>query len=91
MDLLEVGTLTRGDIFIVDNCTIHMNGDNIGLQDALKNTHGIWMIPLPPYHPDLNPTELVFNGLLQRLSAQRSRYHSLGADNFLDASCTEME
>ena len=32
------------------------------------------MIPLPPYHPDLNPTELVFQTLLQRLASLRARY-----------------
>ena len=30
--LLDNGTLSRGDIFIVDNCSIHVQGDNIGLQ-----------------------------------------------------------
>ena len=30
--LLKKGTLSRGDIFIVDNCSIHLNGGNIGLQ-----------------------------------------------------------
>ena len=85
MHLLEVGTLRQGDIFIVDNCTVHMQGVNCGLKDALLNDHGIYMIPLPPYHPDFNPTEFVFNGLLQRLVAQRARYNSLDAYDFLDA------
>ena len=49
------------------------------------------MITLPPYHPDYNPTELIFNALLQRLSAQRVRYKSLAADDFLDAICVKMD
>ena len=89
MHLLEVGTLTQGDIFIVDNCTVHMQGVNCGLKDALLE-HGVQMIALPPYHPDFNPTELVFNTLLQRLSAQRARYNSMDAYDFLDAIIIEL-
>ena len=32
------------------------------------------MIPLPPYHPNFNSTELVFQTTLQRLSAICGRY-----------------
>ena len=31
--LLDNGTLSSGDIFIVDNCSIRVQGDNIGLQE----------------------------------------------------------
>ena len=48
------------------------------------------MITLPPYHPDFNPTELVFNTILQRLSGKRARYNSLDADDFLDAIKIEL-
>ena len=40
------------------------------------------MINLPPYHPEFNPTELVFNTLLQRLTRIRARYNSLDAVDF---------
>ena len=72
--LLDSGVLQRGDIFVLDNCTIHMYGDNVGTQQYLFEEFGILMITLPPYHPDFNPTELVFNTTLQRLSARRARY-----------------
>ena len=72
--LLEMGVLQRGDVFVIDNCTIHMYGDNSGTQEYLLHEYGILMIPLPPYHPDLNPTELVFQTLLQRLASLRARY-----------------
>ena len=88
--LLMQETLQPNDIFIVDNCTVHMQGNNVGLQDSLMNDHGILMIPLPPYHPDFNPTELVFNTLLQRLTAERARYKSLDAYDFLDAILLEL-
>ena len=83
--LLQKGTLQRGDIFVVDNCSIITKGDNIAIQETLFRNYQILMIPLPPYHPDLNPTELVFNTLLQRLSSERARYNCLFARDFEDA------
>jgi len=88
--LLDNGVLCRGDIFIVDNCSIHMKGDNVGLQHALFQEHGILMIALPPYHPDFNPTELVFQTLLSRLCSERARYNSINANDFKDAIDIEM-
>ena len=32
------------------------------------------MITLPPYHPKLNPTELVFRAILMKLRSMRSHY-----------------
>ena len=49
------------------------------------------MITLPPYHPDYNPVELVFNTLVQRITAEKTRYKVLEADDFLDAICKEMD
>ena len=83
--LIQNGTLRRGDIFIVDNCTVHFQGDNEGLENALWEMHGINMVFLPPYHPELNPTELVFHTLLERLKSEKARYNSLNAYDFLDA------
>ena len=74
--LVRIGTLARGDIFVVDNCTIHMQGENEYIQEVLFEEVGVLMIPLPPYHPVLNPTALVFNTLLQRLMAKQSRITS---------------
>ena len=30
--LLDKGTLSRGDLFIINSYSIHLNGDKIGLQ-----------------------------------------------------------
>ena len=74
-----------GDMFIVDNCTIHMFGDNLVIHYALFNVHRVLMTTSPPYHPEYNPIELVFNTLLQRISSKRACYNSLDVDRFLDA------
>ena len=88
--LIEVGTLRRGDIFVVDNCSIHMQGCNRYLQEDLFNFLKILMIPLPPYHPELNPTELVFNTLVQRMRSKQTRSSSKSNTNFLENIENEM-
>ena len=68
---LEDDVLQRGDILVVDNCTIHMLGENEHLQEVLLMQQGILMITHPPYYVELNPTELVFRTLLTRMRAIR--------------------
>ena len=80
--LIKKGVLQRGDIFVVDNCTVHMKGDNGDLQDQLLRDLGVLMVPLPPYWCELNPTELVFQTLLARLNAERRRYNATSNDTF---------
>ena len=71
--------------FILDNCTVHTKGDNLGLTQALWDLHKICLILLPPYTPELNPTELVFRTLVMRLIAENRRYNCLNAEVFVDA------
>jgi transposase len=40
------------------------------------------MINLPPYHPELNPIELVFNDLVQHLRSMAARSGAISADQF---------
>ena len=71
--MIKEGTLQRGDIFILDNCSVHYLGDNVGMKSALKEMYDIDLVTLPPYHPELNPTELIFHILLERLRSRHSR------------------
>ena len=48
------------------------------------------MIPLPPYHLELNPTELVFNTLVQRMRSKQTRSSSKSNTNFLENIENEM-
>ena len=88
--LLQKGVLSRGDIFVVDNFTVHTTGYNTGLQDELFNHHGVLMITLPPYHPDLNPTELVFQTLSQRLVSLRVQYNEYTEQIFVEEIISKM-
>ena len=86
--LIRTGILVRGDIFVVDNCSIHMKGENEFLQETLLDEMQILMIPLPPYYPELNPTEFVFNYLVQVLKSESTRYDVAGDSKyFKEAIC----
>ena len=50
----------------------------------------ICLVLFPPYLPELNLTELVFNCLQQRLKAELARYKAVDAADFLDAIKLEM-
>lgn len=76
MHLLEKGILRRGDIFVVDNCSIHMKGENNMLVDILWEDFGILMLPLPPYHCELNPTEFIFHHLVKQMQYDYIRQNS---------------
>ena len=79
------------NFFILDNCTVHAKGDNIGLKNALRELYNITLVMLPPYLPELNPTELVFRTLLMRLRSEQARYKSLDAADFFDAIKNKLE
>ena len=69
--------LKRGHIFILDHFSIHVKGDNVGFEEMLWYDYGIVLVKISPYNPELNPLEVVFNTLLQRLSRVRVCYKSL--------------
>lgn len=62
--------LKPGDVVILDNVAFHKS------QRAaeLVRQRGAWLLPLPPYSPDLNPIEMAFSKLkaLLRKKAARS-------------------
>ena len=88
--LIESGVLAAGDYFIVDNCTVHYQGDNVGLEETLQDMFGVTLLALPAYHPEFNPTELIFQLVFQRLRANRARYTALNNDDFLEEVKNEM-
>ena len=82
--LLRRGTLAEGDVFDVDNCLVHLQGDNIGVQRVFWEKYRVLMTTLPPYSPEFNPTGLVFNTLLQRLSSIQVRHKTVSEMEFID-------
>ena len=58
------GFMSRGDIMVADNASIHYQGKNSDLHDIFSSV-GIDLILLPTYSLELNPIELVFNIVVQ--------------------------
>ena len=75
---LQAGYFNRGDIFIFDNWTGHLNAEAAMLEDLLWNYQpypgappmNILVKYLPTRSPELNPIELVFQILVQRMKRE---------------------
>jgi transposase len=63
-------TLSRGDVLVMDNLSVHKVP---GIREAVE-ARGATLLYLPPYSPDLNPIELAFSKLkgLLRSAAERT-------------------
>lgn len=62
-------TLTRGDVVILDNLSVHKSAR---AQAALRE-RGAWFLFLPQYSPDLNPIEMAFAKLKAHLRKAAAR------------------
>eukprot|EP00594_Rhizosolenia_setigera_P015463 CAMPEP_0178958698 /NCGR_PEP_ID=MMETSP0789-20121207/11798_1 /TAXON_ID=3005 /ORGANISM="Rhizosolenia setigera, Strain CCMP 1694" /LENGTH=376 /DNA_ID=CAMNT_0020641455 /DNA_START=63 /DNA_END=1193 /DNA_ORIENTATION=+ len=61
------GFLLPGDILVLDNASIHRFRDSVNLEDWLYDNYNILLLFLPARSPELNPIELLWNFLVQRL------------------------
>ncbi|GEC17281.1 transposase [Nitrobacter winogradskyi] len=62
-------TLKSGDVVILDNLSSHKSGRT----EKEIRAQGAWLLFLPPYSPDLNPTEMAFAKLKAHLRARAVR------------------
>jgi len=60
LELLRSGFLSPGDIFVVDNSSVHYAESIREEIDDLLESYSVRMYFLPAYCPELNPCELVF-------------------------------
>ena len=76
--------LRPGHILICDNATIHLTAENRTLAELLWEQYMILVLNLPPYSPELNPIELVFQLFVQCLSHSNARclLYQMQSDDF---------
>ena len=65
--MVASGFLRRGDVLVLDNAAIHHYRESTNLGNYLWNEHGILLTFLPTRAPELNPIELMWHILVQRL------------------------
>ena len=85
-ELMCTGFRIPGHILICDNATIHLTQENRTLAELLWEQYKILVLNLPPYLPELNPIELVFQLLGQRLCHSNARYllYQMQSENFFN-------
>ena len=71
--LVECNHLTAGDYLICDNATVHAGSATIDLILQLLASAGVTLVFLPAYSPELNPCELVFSFIKQKV--RRSQFY----------------
>jgi len=77
--LVAIGWLKRNDILVVDNSQVHCGREAAELEDYLWNVCSpfdgqplyILLVYLPTRSPELNPIELLWHTLVERLKALR--------------------
>ena len=90
VEQMLVPTLTRGDIVVMDNVSIHKVA---GVREAIEAC-GATLFYLPPYSPDLNPIEQFFaklKAILRKAAANsiESLWKVIGSclDHFSRSEC----
>ena len=85
------GFLQPGHVIIRDNASIHVTEENKVLSEILWE-HKILMLNLPPYSPELNPIELIFQLLSHRLRHSNARHlsHQMTCEDFFLLKCIEV-
>ena len=68
---IQKGFLRPFDTLVLDNATIHCKGASRDLDEWLWEEHNILLLYLPTRSPELNPIELLWNVLIQRMKRLR--------------------
>jgi transposase len=67
LDALENGILKPGSTLIYDNATVHSGQELIFMLNKLLQAYDIKIIRLPTFSPELNPCELIFAFLKNKI------------------------
>lgn len=62
-----LGFIHHQDVLILDDASIHSQGNNAVLDDWLREHYGVLVLFLPPWSPELNPIELMWNTMVKCL------------------------
>ncbi|XP_033746893.1 uncharacterized protein LOC117332118 [Pecten maximus] len=74
----------RGDVIVMDNCGFHHQHQGERILRHLLDQHGVTLVFQPPYSPQYNVTECVFQIMKRRL-----QYNSAMVENFLELAIVD--
>ncbi|XP_033729650.1 uncharacterized protein LOC117318803 [Pecten maximus] len=77
-------TFARGDVIVMDNCGFHHQHQGERILRYLLDQHGVTLVFQPPYSPQYNVTECVFQIMKRRL-----QYNSAMVENFLELTVVD--
>jgi hypothetical protein len=84
------GFLRSGDVLVIDNASIHRYRESAVLEEILWEDYKILLIFMPAQSPELNPIELLWHILVQRLrrvplaGRHTSERNALAAKDIMD-------
>ena len=70
---IAFGCFVPGDVLVIDNASVHLAGDVLEPLGQELAEHGVQLVRLPTYSPNLNPIELIWNTIKARLPVPRSK------------------
>lgn len=76
-DLIKTGRLSSGDFLIFDNAAVHTRNEETEALFATLELHGIAARRLPTYSPELNPIEMVFGYIKNRLRSGNATHSTM--------------
>ena len=88
--MVMYGFLRHHEVLILDNAPIHTGGGAAAVEDFLWNTVvdgeplNVLVLFLPTRSPELNPIELVFHILVQRMRSHRYRNNGPPGETVVD-------
>ena len=73
LDWIAGGCFVPGDVLVMNNAGVHLAGDVLEPLGQVLAEHGVQLVRLPTYSPNLNPIGLIWNTIKARLPVPRSQ------------------
>jgi hypothetical protein len=64
---IAFGCFAPGDVLVMNNSSVHLSGDVLEPLGHVLAEHGVQLVRLPSYSPNLNPIKLIWNTIKARL------------------------
>ncbi len=70
---IAFGCFVPGDVLVIDDAGVHLAGDELEPLGQVLAGHGVQLVRLPAYSPNLNPIEFIWDTFMARMPVPRSQ------------------